>query len=54
MRGASKDLLLEVERNLNLAITVCGKLFENPNVVVGGGAYELELSRRLVLEKKNW
>ena len=47
LRGASKDFLLEVERNLNLAITVTSRLFDTPLVVTGGGAFELELARRL-------
>ena len=47
LRGASKDSLLEVERNLQDALNVCRNLLLEPKCVVGGGAFEMELSRRL-------
>lgn len=47
LRGASKDSLLEVERNLMDALAVCRNLLLNPKGVIGGGAFEMELSLQL-------
>ncbi|KAH9621382.1 hypothetical protein KSS87_007196 [Heliosperma pusillum] len=41
LRGASKDLLNEVERNLQDAMCVARNIIKNPKLVPGGGATEL-------------
>lgn len=48
LRGASKDVLNEIERNLQDALGVCRNVFLNPKVVPGGGALEMELACRLM------
>lgn len=50
LRGASKDVLNEMERNLQDALCVGRNILANPKLVPGGGAFEMELSTRL-LEK---
>lgn len=50
LRGGSKDTLNEMERNLHDAMGVAKNLFSEPKLVPGGGATEMELSKRL-LEK---
>ena len=50
LRGASKDVLNEIERNLQDALGVARNVVVNPNLAPGGGALEMELSCRL-LEK---
>ena len=47
LRGASKDVLNEIERNLQDALGVCRNVFLNPKVVPGGGALEMQLACRL-------
>ena len=47
MRGASKDVLNEIERNLQDAMQVARSVIINPRLVPGGGALEMELSHRL-------
>lgn len=47
MRGASKDVLNEIERNLHDAMGVARNVYLNPKLVPGGGALEMELSCRL-------
>lgn len=47
LRGASKDVLNEMERNLHDCLAVAKNLFVNPKLVPGGGALEMELSSRL-------
>jgi len=47
LRGASKDVLNEMERNLHDCLAVAKNLFVNPRLVPGGGALEMELSSRL-------
>jgi T-complex protein 1 subunit gamma len=44
LRGASKDVLNEIERNLQDAIGVAKNVMLNPKLVTGGGAIEMELS----------
>merc|ERR1712001_598800 len=44
LRGASKDILNEVERNLQDPIHVARNIFLNPKLVPGGGAVEMEVS----------
>ncbi|BBH04064.1 TCP-1/cpn60 chaperonin family protein [Prunus dulcis] len=46
LRGPSKDLLNEVERNLQDAMSVA-KILKNPKLVPGGGATELTVSATL-------
>jgi len=53
LRGASKDVLNEMERNLNDAMNVTRNILQNPKLVPGGGAFEMELSTRLIEKSKN-
>jgi T-complex protein 1 subunit gamma len=48
LRGATKDVLNEIERNLQDAISVARNIILNPRLVPGGGALEMELSCRLM------
>merc|ERR1712038_2101124 len=50
LRGASKDILNEVERNLQDALHVARNIHLNPQLVYGGGAVEMEVSH-LLMEK---
>merc|ERR1719220_2716328 len=50
LRGASKDILNEVERNLQDALHVARNIHFNPQLVYGGGAVEMEVSH-LLMEK---
>ncbi|KAG4908430.1 hypothetical protein JHK84_056971 [Glycine max] len=47
LRGASKDLLNEVERNLQDAMSVARNIIKNSKLVPGGGATELTISATL-------
>ena len=47
LRGASKDTLNEMERNLHDAMSVARNILIEPRTVYGGGAIEMYLSRRL-------
>merc|ERR1712048_147792 len=47
LRGASKDILNEVERNLNDAMQVARNVMTDPRLVPGGGAAEMALARAL-------
>lgn len=47
LRGASKDVLNEIERNLHDAMGVARNVMQNPKLVPGGGALEMELSVRM-------
>lgn len=47
LRGASKDILNEVERNLQDAMGVARNILKNPKLVPGGGASELTVSAAL-------
>ena len=47
MRGASKDVLNEIERNLHDAMGVARNVVRDPRLVPGGGACEMAVSRRL-------
>jgi len=53
LRGASKDVLNEMERNLNDAMNVTRNILLNPKLVPGGGAFEMELSARLIEKSKS-
>eukprot|EP00042_Codosiga_hollandica_P029776 m.167387 g.167387 ORF g.167387 m.167387 type:complete len:573 (+) comp53168_c0_seq1:407-2125(+) len=44
LRGASKDILMEVERNLQDAMNVARNVLLDPRLVPGGGATEMALS----------
>merc|ERR1711936_254611 len=44
LRGASKDILNEVERNLQDALHVARNIFLKPKLVPGGGAVEMEVA----------
>ncbi|XP_053978042.1 T-complex protein 1 subunit gamma [Hylaeus anthracinus] len=47
LRGASKDVLNEIERNLQDALHVARNLLIEPKLVPGGGAVEMAVSRLL-------
>ena len=47
LRGASKDILAEVERNLQDALNVARNLYQDPHLVPGGGATEMEVAHLL-------
>lgn len=53
LRGASKDVLNEIERNLQDALGVARNVMLNPKLVPGGGAIEMELACRLMEQAKN-
>eukprot|EP00920_Eleutheroschizon_duboscqi_P032486 GHVT01078444.1.p1 GENE.GHVT01078444.1~~GHVT01078444.1.p1 ORF type:complete len:468 (+),score=97.67 GHVT01078444.1:192-1595(+) len=50
LRGSSKDVLNEIERNFHDALSVARNLILEPTLLPGGGAIEMELAARL-LEK---
>lgn len=45
LRGASKDVLNEVERNLQDAMNVARNVMVEPKLVAGGGAAEMALAQ---------
>ncbi|KAI8031356.1 T-complex protein 1 subunit gamma [Camellia lanceoleosa] len=47
LRGASKDLLNEIERNLQDAMSVARNIIKHPKLLPGGGAAELTVSATL-------
>ena len=47
LRGGSKDVLNEMERNFHDAIGVAINLYKDPYLLPGGGAIEMEISYRL-------
>jgi len=47
LRGASKDVLNEIERNLHDAMGVARNVVINPYLAPGGGALEMEIACRL-------
>jgi T-complex protein 1 subunit gamma len=53
LRGGSKDTLNEMERNLHDALGVAKNIFMEPKLVPGGGAIEMELSKRLLIKSKD-
>jgi T-complex protein 1 subunit gamma len=53
LRGGSKDSLNEMERNLHDALGVARNIFAQPRLLPGGGATEMELSKRLLERAKN-
>jgi len=52
LRGASKDILNEVERNLQDALNVARNLYQEPRLVPGGGATEMEVAHLLSQKAK--
>merc|ERR1719402_75305 len=52
LRGASKDILAEVERNLQDALNVARNLYQEPALVPGGGATEMEVAHLLTQKAK--
>merc|ERR1711936_103451 len=53
LRGASKDILNEVERNLQDALHVARNIFLKPKLVPGGGAVEMEVAHLLAAKSKS-
>lgn len=53
LRGASKDILNEVERNLQDAIHVARNIYLKPKLVPGGGAVEMEVAHLLAGKSKS-
>merc|ERR1739848_917324 len=53
LRGASKDILNEVERNLQDALHVARNIFLKPKLVPGGGAVEMEVAHLLTEKSKS-
>merc|ERR1719436_1902815 len=53
LRGASKDILSEVERNLQDALNVARNLYQDPALVPGGGATEIEIAHLLTQKAKS-
>jgi len=48
LRGASKDTLAEIERNMNDAIAVTRNIIFDPRLCPGGGATEMSVSTKLM------
>ncbi|KAL3287626.1 hypothetical protein HHI36_002095 [Cryptolaemus montrouzieri] len=48
LRGASKDILNEIERNLQDALQVARNIVLSPRLVPGGGAIEMAVAQRLI------
>merc|ERR1712066_510699 len=53
LRGASRDVLNEMERNLQDAFNVARNLILEPRLLPGGGATEMELATRLKEKAKS-
>lgn len=53
LRGASKDILKEVDRNLNDAMNVARNILVDPRMLPGGGATEMALSQALTEKAKS-
>jgi T-complex protein 1 subunit gamma len=53
LRGASKDVLREVERNLQDAMSVAKNVIMDPRLLPGGGATEMSLSTALLEKSKS-
>ncbi|CAH1408304.1 unnamed protein product [Nezara viridula] len=51
LRGPSKDIIHEVERNLQDAMNVARNLYMEPSVVPGGGAVEMKLFAKIISSK---
>ncbi|GAM21135.1 hypothetical protein SAMD00019534_043100 [Acytostelium subglobosum LB1] len=53
LRGASKDILNEVERNIQDAMSVARNVVLDPRLVPGGGAIEMAISQALSEKSKS-
>merc|ERR1712176_1184190 len=53
LRGASRDVLNEMERNLHDAFNVARNIILEPRLLPGGGAIEMELAARLKEKAKS-
>merc|ERR1712228_1157428 len=53
LRGATKDVLNEMERNLQDAFNVARNILLEPRMLPGGGATEMELAARLKEKAKS-
>lgn len=53
LRGVSKDVLNEVERNFQDAVNVARNIMLEPKYLPGGGATEMEVSARLISKAKS-
>jgi len=53
LRGPSKDILNEVERNFQDALHVAKNIMLNPRLVTGGGSIEMAISQALVKKSSN-
>merc|ERR1711881_723255 len=53
LRGGSKDILMEVERNLQDAMLAARSIALNPSLLPGGGATEMAVSNALREEARN-
>lgn len=53
LRGASKDVLNEIERNLQDAICVARNIALEPKLLPGGGATEMSVSQAIVEKSKS-
>merc|ERR1712228_1028994 len=53
LRGATKDVLNEMERNLQDAFNVARNILLEPKLLPGGGATEMELAARLKEKAKS-
>merc|ERR1712048_1365789 len=53
LRGATKDVLNEMERNLQDAFSVSRNILLEPKLLPGGGATEMELAARLKEKAKS-
>ena len=52
LRGASKDVLNEMERNLHDCLAVAKNIYQDSKLLPGGGAVEMEVSSRLLEKAK--
>merc|ERR1711988_1733417 len=52
LRGASKDVLNEIERNLGDAMNIVRTIMMDPRLVPGGGAIEMTLANKLIESSK--
>merc|ERR1712060_941048 len=53
LRGATRDVLNEMERNLQDAFNVARNIMLQPKLVPGGGATEMELAARMKEKAKS-
>merc|ERR1712216_47640 len=52
LRGASKDVLNEIERNLGDAMNIVRTIYQDPRLVPGGGAIEMTIANKLIEASK--